>query len=458
MLHLGFLVTVFALLSVAFLMMKSDEQTMRLAKQSDSPKALFASGQSVILSAAHQQPELQYLEDTVGHIDKVRSITAEDGEVTYSYDVSFTEQVVLKAIPQEWLSQVDVAHRLGDKIKILHYGQLSSDGVIQKITYHPLEKTVSYDAWFDSEGYLSNITVQDIVPRYRVPLKETYTAKENNRVLRDMMHKAAENAYTILDFPKGRFKIGSDKPDKDYLILSSNVELNGNDTTLVVTGTAYWFGLATGEQAAEGLSQFTMRRLTFEAADLVNGNHFMLMANHGHRWLIEDNTFTLVHHSRSHLFDLGGVQDVLFQGNQFIGFAPDLTAVDSLSSQDNWHAFYAEVIQLDASDSTGVWDAGLIKRIDPDYDKHNAIKQFSHQIVIRDNAFLPYKDKQNRIVAYSGSVGQHSSPTGYVEVVNNHFESPLVLRYPESQTHWVLQPIHFPPQSEVYLEGNRINK
>lgn len=419
------------------------KQTLELQPQ-------FKKSQMVKLSK-FENKEYKDIKNKVGIILKS---TVKDDSVTYT--VKFSDTQIIKGILESDVSLVTPAIAFDQKVAYL-YGDFNDKGIVTSIEMVPETMDVfRYAVRFSDGRTMSDLDLSELVFLYDVPLRESYGSQDNNQILRETFTLVENYAYSILNFPKGRFKIGSQEPDKDYLILPSNVELNGHDTTLVVSGTAYWFGLATGVESTEGLSQFTMRNLSFEAADLVNGNHFMLMANHGTDWLIEDNRFTMVHQSKSHLFDLGGVYNVVFQRNQFIGFAPDLTSVDKLSEDIDLHAVYSETIQLDSSDTSAVWDAGLIKRLDPDYDSHNAVKQFSHNIIIRGNAFLPYRNTQGQIVAYSGTVGQHSSDVGYVEVVNNLFEDSLVLRYPESQTNWVLKPIHFSPQSFVYVEGNSI--
>ena len=422
-----------------------------IISQEQEPR--YKESQLVLIKSSDKEAEA--LENPVG---KIESVTKK-GSDSFVYTLYLSKTKRLKNIKEDDLKPVKPDFAIGQKVAYLADGIIGNEGVVDAITYRYGDgEQFRYLVRFGDDTTVENLQLKDLVFYYDVPLKESYSASKNQAILQKTFSLAQHYAYTILNFPKGRFKIGSLNPDKDYLILPSHLALNGNETTFVISGTSYWFGLATGSQASEGLSEFTMRNLTFEAEDLVNGNHFMLMANHGDNWLIENNTFIMVHQSKSHLFDLGGVQNAVFQGNQFIGFAPNLTNVISLNDDVDLHGFYSEVIQLDASDDTGGWDAGLIKRIDPDYALHNATKQLSQNIIIRYNAFLPYKNEDGSIIAYSGTVGQHSSDTGYVEVINNYFESPLVLRYPESASNWVLQPIHFSPNSVTYIAGNQISR
>lgn len=414
-------------------------------------KSRYQIGDSVLIVPDEQLSGVDWdsYKDRVGQISDVTSHKSK-----YSYHVKVSEDLPVLTISEQNLKQVTLDYILGDNIQTFSNGYLSSQGRVTGISL--VGNDFVYEAIFEQEGFLTDIPRELLVTRYQLPLKENYSAKKNNQLLRDAMTKASKNTYTIIDFPKGRFKIGSKKPKKDYLVLSSNISLNGHDTTLVVDGTAYWFGLANGYEATDGLTNFTMRQLSFEASDLRKGDHFMLMANHGYNWLIEDNTFTQVHKVSSHLFDLGAVQNALFQNNQFIGYAPNMTSVTSLP-EESLHPIIAEVIQLDSSDDSGVWDAQLIKNIDPNYTEYNSTKHVSANIVISGNQFLPYKDDKGHIVAYSGSIGQHSSKVGYVEITNNTFVSPLVTRFKEQSNDWVLAPIHLPPETVAYVAGNTID-
>lgn len=420
--------------------------------QQQKVEARYKIGDSVLILPDEQLSGVDWdsYKDRVGEISNV-SLNKDE----YSYHVKVSDDLPVLTISEQNLKQVTLDYTLGDTIQTFSNGYLSSQGKVTGISL--VGNDFVYEAIFEQEGFLTDIPRELLVIRYQLPLKENYSAKKNNQLLRDAMTKVGKNTYTIIDFPKGRFKIGSKKPEKDFLILSSNISLNGHNTTLVVDGTAYWFGLATGRDAIEGLSNFTMRNLNIEAHDKLKGDHFMLMANHGNNWLIENNTFTQVHKSSSHIFDLGAVQNALFQNNQFIGYAPNMTSVTSLP-EESLHPIIAEVIQLDSSDDSGVWDAQLIKNIDPNYTEYNSTKHVSANIVISGNQFLPHKDDKGHIVAYSGSIGQHSSKVGYVEITNNNFVSPLVTRFKEQSNDWVLSPIHLPPETEGFVEGNSIQE
>ncbi|MCI5870708.1 MAG: hypothetical protein MRZ78_01635, partial [Streptococcus sp.] len=84
-------------------------------------------------------------------------------------------------------------------------------------------------------------------------------------------------------------------------------------------------------------------------------------------------------------------------------------------------------------------------------------KQVSSNITVTNNKFLPYIDASGKIVAYSGTIGQHSSQVGYVTVTNNTFESPFVTRFSQSEDLWYFKPIHFPADTVSYISGNTIS-
>ncbi len=220
----------------------------------------------------------------------------------------------------------------------------------------------------------------------------------------------------------------------------------------------YWFGFPTGPEAHQGVHHFTLAGIHFKASDLNKGNHFMIMADHGSDWHVYNNRFTMVHQRNSHLFDLGSLQNSLFEKNDFIGYAPELTEESGLLSKAGGHDFFSEAIQFDAATHRFAWDGDLLKKIAPNYDAFNQIRHLCHNITISRNQFLPYIDSKGKLKAYSGSIGQHSSEVGAITVINNVFASSIVSRAnKEPSPSWFMEPIHFPPNSPVTIVGNTIN-
>lgn len=425
----------------------------------ENSKAKYRSGDQVMLknlSDVSSQLENQY--NKIGTIEKVEKKSSEQKEY-FEYTVRFSEETLIDNISEDQLKTATSKYKVGDSIELSPTTGLNGSGKITSVSVKETESSsqIFYNATIDGIGQVVDITDSEISTIYDVPLKTDNSPEENLKVLSDATSAASKNNYTILNFPSGDYKIGTSDPSKNYVILSSNTEFRGNGVNLVVDGTMYWFGLATGSQATDGLTNFTMHDMNIKANDLVNGDHFMVMANHGNNWSVYNNTFTLVHKSGSHIFDLGGVQNATFETNQFIGYAPDITSVTSLPEDEDLHKYYAEVIQYDASDNTGVWDANLIKSIDPDYATHNSEKQVSSNITVTNNKFLPYIDASGKIVAYSGTIGQHSSQVGYATVTNNTFESPFVTRFSQSEDLWYFKPIHFPADTVSYISGNTIS-
>ncbi|KHD46763.1 hypothetical protein NC01_00365 [Streptococcus uberis] len=247
--------------------------------------------------------------------------------------------------------------------------------------------------------------------------------------------------------------IGSKYPRKDYFILPSHTSLVGNDTQLIINHSSYWFGLATGPLPQDGVSNFELSHIQFRAKDLKRGGQLLIMANHGSNWYIHHNTFTLLQMKGNHIFDLGSLQESNFEENRFEGFAPELTPISERKQDKNLHNFYAEAIQLDAAEKNGIWDAGLIKAIDPNYTIYNNFRYLSDRIVIKNNQFVPYVDKTGQLVAYGASIGQHSSKVGQVTIDGNYFQNSLVNSFPHKPS-WVLKTIHFPPSTNVLVTNN----
>ena len=84
------------------------------------------------------------------------------------------------------------------------------------------------------------------------------------RFLNKLFAYAKQHSGTILSLPNGEFKIGSQTPDKDYITLTSDTEIHGDNTTLLVEGSAYWFAFATGTSASDGVKNFTMRNINIK--------------------------------------------------------------------------------------------------------------------------------------------------------------------------------------------------
>ena len=404
-----------------------------------------------------------------GWIGKIKQVHYLKEKNTYRYDVIFENKKVLKKMKASVIQAKEKAkYQVGEIIQLKKSAETDLDGASLSdykgtagkvdnisLNYRSQDGGYKYDITFDDGIKYTNIHERDLSTIYQVKLSADNSASQNNEVLRQAFAYAKDNPGTVLGLPSGEFKIGSQTPEQDYQLLSSDTELRGNKTTLLVEGTAYWFGLATGPGAEDGVKNFTMRNIDVKASDLTKGDHFMIMANHGTNWKIINNSFTMVHKSGSHIFDLGSVQNSVFNGNQFVGYAPDLTNKTNVAEGDDLHLYYAEAIQLDAAENTGMWDANLIKNIDPNYAANNAQRHLSSNIVITNNAFLPYKDSSGKIIAYSASIGQHSSDVGLVSIYNNTFTSSLVKQIAKND--WVLKPIHLQSDYANAIYANTIN-
>lgn len=391
-------------------------------------------------------------EEIIGRVVK----SSEDSEQGFVYEVELELGVTQKEIPEKELSAVATLYQLGEDVDLAPSSTLEGSGQITKI--NRVQDQIIYEASVDNLGHVYDIKEDELKTTIQIELRAENSREENNEIFRQALEASRKNGFTILEFPEGEFELGFDDPAKEYFILPSNIQLRGNKTTLVVDGAMFWFGLATGPGATDGLTNFILEDLHIRAKDLKNGNQFMLMANHGYNWTIRNNQFTMVHKMSSHVFDLGGVQYAEFIGNTFAGYAPNLTATSSLPENTDLHPFYAEAIQLDASNNSGVWDGAYLRNIDPNYTANNPETILSSGIVIRNNEFVPYKDNSGKIVAYSATVGQHSSKVGYITLSGNLFQSTLSTRFgPLGDDRWVLRPIHFPLETTTVTEyDNRI--
>ncbi|AXQ78707.1 HlyD family secretion protein [Streptococcus chenjunshii] len=438
-------------------------------------QSVFQQGQEIQISSTADKTskgqDLAHYHNWVGNIKKIHSKEDDEKNVTYTYQVTFKDGSNLEGVSEESLVEVaDPNYDKGDLVQIANEAGSDLDGenlaaykgqaaTINNVApnYSNEEGGYKYDVTLDSGETLSNVPESALGDVYWVPLDSANTAAENNEILREAFAYAAETPGTVLSLPSGEFLIGSDTPQQDYITLSSDTVLRGSNTRLKVQGTAYWFGFATGTGAADGVRNFTMSGIEFRADNLETGAHFMIMADHGDNWNINNNTFTMVHKKSSHIFDLGGLQNSVFDSNRFIGYAPELTSVTGIPSEADAHDYYAEAIQFDAADNKGTWDGGLIQNLDPNYSSFNQIKHLCDNITVTNNSFLPYTDETGNLVAYGATIGQHSSDTGLIVVAYNTFTSSIVNRYKESQTDRNFNPIHFSDNSNEAVSNNVIN-
>lgn len=420
--------------------------------------ATFKTGQSVQIISDDKTNKLEKYKNWIGEIT---SITAKqtNKKYLYTYRITFDNGKVLKAVKAKFLKNAPkAAYSKNTLIQIASNAETDSDGYslvefrgkvahIDKVhpNYANNDGGYLYDVSLKEDGRtITNITESALASLYQIALKQDNSASQNNEALRQAFDYARAHPETILAFPSGKFDIGSSNPEKDYQQLPSDTQLYGNETKLNIQGRIYWLGFATGAGATEGVKNFSMSYIDFIADNLTEGNQFMIMANHGDNWQIKHNSFTMVQKKGSHIFDLGGLQNSIFDSNQFIGYAPELTEISEIPSGSDLHDYYAEAIQIDASDNSGIWDGGILQQVDANYSQNNPSKQLSSNITISNNSFLPYSDSAGNIIAYSASIGQHSSEVGEITVYGNTFTSSLVSRYPEAQTEWVMKPIHFP--------------
>ncbi len=449
---LGILFTVLVLLLALFLSLDFLEKGK---KSLIAPLLSFFQPKEVAKPRFNEGNQVLYKdgdEEIIGRVIK----STEDPEQGFVYEVELELGVTQKEIPEKELSAVATLYQLGEDVDLAPASTLEGSGQITKI--NRVQDQIIYEASVENLGHVYDIKEDELKTTIQIELRVENSREENNEIFRQVLEASSKNGFTILEFPEGEFELGFDDPAKEYFILPSNIQLRGNNTTLVVDGAMFWFGLATGPGATDGLTNFILEDLHIRAKDLKNGNQFMLMANHGYNWTIRNNQFTMVHKMSSHVFDLGGVQYAEFIGNTFVGYAPNLTATSSLPENTDLHPFYAEAIQLDASNNSGVWDGAYLRNIDPNYTANNPETILSSGIVIRNNEFVPYKDNSGKIVAYSATIGQHSSKVGYITLSGNLFQSTLSTRFgPLGDDRWVLRPIHFPLETTTVTEyDNRI--
>lgn len=450
--NLGILFGILALLLTLFLSLDFFEKgknsfiapLISFFQPKEPPKPRFSKGNQVLYKDGE--------EEIIGQIVN----STEDKEEGFIYEIELELGRIKDNIPENQLEAVATLYQLGDDVDLAPSSTLQGSGQITKI--NRINHQIIYEASVEQLGRVYDIKEDELKTTLQVGLKAENSREENNKIFRQALEESQSNGFTILEFPEGEFEMGVDDPAKDYFTLPSNIELRGNNTTLVVDGGMFWFGFATGPGATDGLTNFIMEDLHIRAKDLQNGNQFMLMANHGYNWTIRNNQFTLVHKMSSHIFDLGGVQYAEFIGNTFSGYAPNLTDTQALPENADFHRFYAEAIQLDASNNSGVWDGSYLRNTDPNYSTNNVETILSNGIVIRNNQFIPYKDASGKVIAYGATLGQHSSKVGYVTISGNLFESTLSTRFGPLENHqWVLKPIHFPPDTTTVTEyDNRI--
>lgn len=416
-------------------------------------RAQFKEGQTFVLPQSSREnykgESIAKYKNKLGRITKV-TVDTIDWKQSLVYEVEFSHQGKSIRIKEEQVEVAQDLYRLGQEVEI------RSSGKRGRISQIDLGQESPYTVTTEKEK-VKQLTQDDLALIHKLPFKKENSSQVNNQILQTAIDLSRTYPHLIVDFPKGTYKIGSQTPDTEYILLNSNTEFRGNDTRLVVEGTAYWFALATGPEPHQGVQNFTMTGLDFVANDLTRGDHFMIMANHGENWTISNNSFTMVHKMSSHIFDLGGLQNSVFDNNRFIGYAPELTGARSTEGR-TLHNFYSEAIQLDYADQNHVWNGGLLEPIDPNYNVNNPVKQISNNIQITNNQFLAYKDSDGKIIAHSATIGQHSSRVGMVTIINNRF-SDLVSKQvsPPDDKFDLFEAVHLESDFEVNVHSNQVN-
>lgn len=363
-----------------------------------------------------------------------------DKEVRYTLTFPNGKEIV--GVDETILIPIVAQLEIGQEVELVDDDSMGI-GRVEEILVPNRSNTADlrYKVNFPDQSTTIEASLLELSPIFKLPLQAANSGRENHQIIQTYLEKSKAFPYAVLDFPEGEFAIGSEKEEDNYLVLTSNVWFRGNSTTLLVDGSARWFGFATGPAAHDGVSNFTMTGLAIRAKDLTRGARFIIMPNHGSNWYISGNSFTLVHALGSHVFDLGGLQDSVFSYNQFIGYAPELVEVSSIEGRQA-HDFYAEAIQLDVSDASVPWDGGMMGPLDPHYAQNSQNRLMSSNITIAYNEFLPYYDGDGQLKAYSASLGQHSSEVGYVAIYGNFFKDSLVKRYPvDGELAWYFDPI-----------------
>lgn len=392
-------------------------------------------------------------------VGKISSQNPERGffQKAPTYELELFDGSSKKVVLEEDLTPISLLLAPGDKVSLLEDPERGEALITGLDLISEETMAFRYTVIFEADHMHEQVLLKDLVPVFSIPLREDNTGIENHAIIQQAIERSKAFSAAVIDFPEGAFYIGSHQRDKDYLLLSSHIWFRGNQTTLKVSGAARWFGLATGAMASDGVSDFKMTGFDIRAENLETGSQFLVMANHGQGWHIEGNRFTMVHSLGSHVFDLGGLQDSQFLSNQFIGYAPELTGVETISGRQP-HDFYAEAIQLDVSDASVPWDGGMMAEIDPNYAANSQERLMSQNIVIAYNQFLPYKDDHDNIKAYSASVGQHSSEVGYVAIYQNLFQDSLVKRYQVTgDLSWYFDPILIRSHEQVYIADNQFD-
>lgn len=433
-----------------------NEWLMSLSPKKTEPsnqvKTKFKKGEQVIWDNPKETNSTLKKVGTVIEIEKKLI----KGHVHTSYIVNFSQKNQAEKIEQKYLKKINSKYKIGQKIELISpIVGISGTGKITEIFYNNESPYgITYEADFSVGGKVTSISDSEISVVYNVPLKIDNTAAENDIILQRAIDFSKNHQHTILNFPKGHFQIGDQDAKNSYLVLASNIELRGNETSLIVNKGAYWYGFATGPNASDGVSNFTMTNLEFKAKNLQEGSSFIIIANHGENWNINQNSFVMVHKMGSHIFDLGGLQDVTFSNNRFIGYAPELAKTLEIGDRE-YHDFYSEAIQLDVSDASVPWEGDFLKDIEPHYETNGATRLISHNITITNNQFLPYISDDGTLVAYGATIGQHSSEVGMTTIYGNIFSNTLTKRLtPNYENEFNFKPIHIQSRYPIQIYGN----
>ena len=159
---------------------------------------------------------------------------------SFVYEVELELGVTQKEIPEKELSAVATLYQLGEDVDLAPSSTLEGSGQITKI--NRVQDQIIYEASVENLGHVYDIKEDELKTTIQIELRAENFIVFLTTIFRQALEASSKNGFTILEFPEGEFEMGFDDPAKDYFILPSNIQLRGNNTTLVVDGAMFWFG------------------------------------------------------------------------------------------------------------------------------------------------------------------------------------------------------------------------
>jgi len=146
------------------------------------------------------------------------------------------------------------------RIKLIPKGENISNGTYTPFITSTANQIIANDGgvtYYTQKGDDFSNNATTVVP----DLRTTNTPQQNIVALQNAFNVAKQQQKTVIKLPAGSYTIGSGNLDdaRGNLTLPSNTIIDGENNTLIVSGTSRWMGGATGQGAKDGVQNLVLK-------------------------------------------------------------------------------------------------------------------------------------------------------------------------------------------------------